>query len=87
MIGGLEHWEVFVAMHVPCSAAHQDLPYQHGPLVQELLFRHAFVFNEDPDKLDFIRDLDIPEAWISEAFAFYAKYKGHKEGQNSPSVS
>lgn len=87
IVGGLEHWEIFVAMHIPDSTQDEISTFDRGPLVKELLSRHAHVFSEEREKLDFLIDLNIPPVWISEAFALWAKYKGAKEGRACSDVA
>lgn len=85
ILGDMEHWEIFVAMHFASSNESDILEFEDSQerKIRELLFQHAPVLIENEEKLDFVRCMEIPQTWISEAFALWAKYKGNKEGMIS----
>lgn len=82
-LGGLEHWEIFVAMHLPQEADEQDPTV----VVKELLTRHAPAFLEDSQKLEFLKDMNLPQPWVSEAFAIWTKYTGDAVGKFLPTFT
>jgi nuclear pore complex protein Nup98-Nup96 len=70
-LGGLSHWAVYVALHLPDPIARETT-------VRELLARHCPEWAKDQEVIKFlIESLDVPKAWVAEAKALWAKHTGN----------
>ena len=69
--GGLGHWAVYVAMHLPGALA------ARRGLVLEVLGRAAPDWAEDPAKREFLQEVArVPPEWVAAAEAVYARHLG-----------
>ena len=69
--GGLGHWAVYVAMHLPGALA------ARRGLVLEVLGRAAPDWAEDPQKRKFLQEVArVPPEWVAAAEAVYAQHLG-----------
>lgn len=82
-IGGMEEWEVYVAMHLPDLP---EAPHSREQLVRALLMRGAPLWQGQENKQDFLKGLGFPWAWFLEAMAIHARATGDKTGDTNPAI-
>jgi hypothetical protein len=87
-VGGLAHWAVYVALHLPDTPPATAARVGHSghsmrsAVVKSLLAAHAREWERETSVLSFLTEqLKVPGEWVAEARALWAKRSRHDEGR------